>query len=61
MKILITLDEVLEKCNDWEYFCDKEGYSEWAVNEGGGDIEICLSEKKAKKYGIIKKNKKYEN
>lgn len=55
MKIYITLEEVLDRCNDWDKFCDKEGYSVWAVNEGGGDIDIYLSEEKAKEYGIIKK------
>lgn len=55
MKILITLGEILDKYNDWETFCEKEGYSIYSVNEGGDDIELCLSEKKAKEYGIIKK------
>lgn len=55
MRIIITLEEVLDRCNDWDYFCDEEGYDIYCVNEGGGDIEIYLSEKKAKKYGIIKK------
>lgn len=51
--IIISLSEVLEKCNDWAEFCLKEGYSEWCVNEGGGDVEITLSLDKAKEYGII--------
>lgn len=55
MKIIISLGEILDRCNDWETFCDKEGYSEWCVKEGGDDIEIYLSEEKAKEYGIIKK------
>lgn len=54
MRIVLTLSEMLDKCDDWEYFCDKEGYSVYAVNEGGGDIEISLTEKQAKKYGLIK-------
>jgi hypothetical protein len=53
MKIFITLEEILERCSDWEDFCEKEGFSEWCVNEGGGDIEICLSEEKAIEYGIL--------
>jgi len=56
MRIYLTLGEVLERCNDWETFCDKEGYSVWSVNEGGDDVEICLSESQAKEYGILKKN-----
>lgn len=55
MRIVLTLSEVLDKCNDWDSFCDKEGYSVYCVNEGGDDIEISLSEEKAKEYGIIKK------
>ena len=53
MTIYITLDEVLSRCNDWDNFCEKEGFSEWCVNEGGGDVEISLSEEKAIEYGII--------
>ena len=53
MKILITLQEVLRRCNDWDIFCADKGYSEWCVKEGGGDIEIELTEKEALKYGLI--------
>lgn len=49
----MTLEEVLDKCNNWEYFCEKEGWSKWAVNEGGGDITVCLTEEKAREYGIL--------
>ena len=58
MRIYITLEEVLHKCNDWDKFCEEEGYSVWVVNEGGGDIEISLTEEQAKKYGIIKPERK---
>jgi len=54
MIINMTLSEVLDKCNDWEYFCKEEGWSEWAVNEGGGDVEVYLTEELAYKYGILK-------
>jgi len=54
MIINMTLSEVLDKCNDWEYFCKEEGWSEWAVNEGGGDVEVYLTEEQAYKYGILK-------
>ena len=54
MRITLTLEEVLHKCNDWEVFCEEKGYSEWAVNEGGGDIEVSLTEEEVIKYGIIK-------
>jgi len=55
MIINMTLEEVLDKCNDWEYFCKEEGWSEWAVNEGGGDVEVYLTEEQAYKYGIMKR------
>lgn len=56
MRIYISLEEVLDRCNDWDAFCENEGFSVWCVNEGGGDIEISLTEKQAIKYGIIKGN-----
>lgn len=54
MVITMRLDEILRRCNDWETFCEKEGWSEWSVNEGGGHIRVALSEEKAKEYGLIK-------
>jgi len=54
MIIITTLKEVLDKCNDWEYFCKEEGWSEWTVNEGGGDVEIQLTDRQCYKYGLIK-------
>lgn len=56
MKIQLTLREVLDKCNDWDYFCEEEGWSVWAVNEGGGDCAVSLTEEQAKKYGILKRD-----
>lgn len=53
MTVTLTLSEILDKCFDWDVFCEKEGMSVWCVNEGGGDISITLSEDKAKEYGII--------
>jgi hypothetical protein len=54
MKIFLTLSEVSDRCYDWEDFCEAEGWSVWAVNEGGGDVEVALSEEQAKLYGIIR-------
>lgn len=54
MTIYLTLAEVLDRCSDWDDFCEKEGWSVWAVNEGGGDIDVVLTEDKAKEYGIIR-------
>ncbi len=55
MTINMTLEEVLDKCNDWDYFCEEEGWSVWAVNEGGGDVEVYLNEEQCYKYGILKR------
>lgn len=54
MIISLTLSEILEKCNDWQYFCNEEGWSEWSVNEGGGNITVYLNEEQCRKYGILK-------
>ena len=54
MLISLTLSEILDRCNDWDEFCSDKGWSEWCVNEGGGDIEVTLTEEEAIKYGVIK-------
>jgi hypothetical protein len=56
MTITMTLREVLKRCNDWDYFCEEEGWSIWCINEGGGDLNITLTEEKCYRYGILKKN-----
>lgn len=53
MKITITLSEVLDKCNNWNTFCNNEWYCERVVNEWWWDVEIDLSVEKAKKYWLI--------
>ena len=53
MTICVKLKEVLANCNDWLLFCKEKGWAEWVVNEGGGDIEVTLSEEDAKRYGLI--------
>lgn len=55
MKIILTLSEILDQCNDWDFFCQEEGWSEYAVNEGGGDIQVTLSKEQCYKYGILKR------
>jgi len=54
MIIVVTLSEVLDKCDDWELFCKEKGWSEYAVNEGGGDIRVRLTKHECHKYGLIK-------
>lgn len=53
MRINLTLSEVLDRCNNWLAFCERFGWSEWAVNEGGGDIEVSLTEEEAMEFGLI--------
>lgn len=60
MTINTTLGEILRNGNDWDNFCEKEGYSIYCVNEGGGDMEINLTEEQAIEYGLIS-IKKTEN
>lgn len=52
MTITMTLSEVLDRCWSWDYFCEIKGYSVWAVNEGGGDVEVNLTEDELKIFGI---------
>lgn len=49
----LTLQEILHTCNNWEEFCRLHGFSEWAVNEGGGDVEVELDAQQAHHLGII--------
>lgn len=56
MNITLTLAEVLNRCRDWDYFCEQEGWSVWAVNEGGGDVSVTLTEEKLYEYGILKRD-----
>jgi hypothetical protein len=53
MTITMTLSEALHRCRDWLAFCDEFGWSEWACNEGGGDIEVHLSEEEAIRHGLM--------
>ena len=53
MKIVITLAEVLSKCDDWEKYCNERGYDTWIAADGGGDIEDTLTEEEAFEYGLF--------
>lgn len=50
----MSLQEVMDCTNNWLLFCELKGFSEYAVNEGGGDVEVDLSLQEAHKLGIIK-------
>jgi len=54
MTITFTLEEILDNCSDWDFFCKEEGWSEWAVNEGSGNVSVCLTEEQCYKYGLLK-------
>jgi len=52
----MTLSEVMKTCSDWPVFCCATGFSEWAVAEGGGDVEVELTLEDAFDYGILRKS-----
>ena len=52
----MTLREILNTCGDWDTFCRKYGWSEWAVSEGGGHIEQELTLEEAYELGILRKS-----
>lgn len=52
--MILTLQEVKDTCHDWTEFCHLHGFSEWVVNEGGGDVEISLTDQQAHYLGILK-------
>jgi len=49
----ITLQEIMD-CGAWEKYCELHGCSEWAVNEGGGDVQVSMSIHQAHHLGIVK-------
>jgi hypothetical protein len=50
----MTLQEIMDTCPDWDKFCALKGVSEWAVKEGGGDVQITLNVQEAHQLGIVK-------
>lgn len=52
MLIYCTLSEILQY-GDWEKFCKGKEVNEYAVNEGGGDIEVVLTPEEIVKYGLL--------
>lgn len=49
----MTLQEIMDTCNDWHEFCDLKGFNPWALNEGGGDVEVSLTILEAHTLGIV--------
>lgn len=52
--MILTLQEVMDCCSSWERFCRLHGVSEWAVNEGGGDVKVSLTTHQAHHLGIVR-------
>ena len=53
MKIVLTLSEALDQVNNWLYFCEEFGVSEYAVNSGYGHHEIEMTKEQAERHGLI--------
>ena len=51
--MILTLQEIMDTCRDWEEFCRLHGYNEWAVNEGGGDVTVSITAQQAHHLGIV--------
>jgi len=54
MEIIITLEEIKEKCNDWKQFCEEEGFSVNCVEQGLANITLHVTKQDCFKYGLIK-------
>jgi hypothetical protein len=52
MTITLTLLEAARLC-DWQKFCDVTGFDEYALENGGGDVETTLTEEQAREIGIL--------
>ena len=52
MRVIVTLGEIASN-GDWDTFCQEKGYSVYAVNEGGGDIDVTLTQEEAIRYGLL--------
>jgi hypothetical protein len=50
----MTLQEIMDTCPDWLKACNMLGFSEWAVNEGGGHIQVEITTQQAHQLGIVK-------
>lgn len=57
MKLVLTLNEALISCNDWDGFCEELGLDVYCCANGYGDDEISIPVQTAFKYQIIKDEK----
>ena len=51
--MIMTLQEIFSTCPDWDRFCRLHGFNEYAVNEGGGDVQVSLTISQAYHLGIV--------
>jgi len=53
MRFFVTIEEILDS-GYWIDFCNKYGYSEYAVNEGiNENEEIEITEYEAREWGLL--------
>ena len=52
--MIMTLQEVMDTCHDWLEFCQKKGFSEYSINEGGEDVQVILTTQEAHDLGIVR-------
>lgn len=50
----MTLQEIMDTTPDWIKACNMLGFSEWAVNEGGGHVQVEITTQQAHQLGIVK-------
>jgi len=50
----LTLQEVMDICPSWDDFCELKGFSPYAVNEGGGHVEVSLTLEEACNLKMVK-------
>lgn len=53
MVITLTLNEVMDCCDDWEEFCRDMGWSIFACAEGGAGVTVSLTKEQAIKHGLL--------
>ena len=50
----LTLKEIMDSCYNWDRFCELHGFSVYAVEEGGGDVQVSLTIHQAHHLGIVR-------
>lgn len=55
-EVTFTLREILNKCYDWDEFCEEFGWSVWAVDEGDEEITQTMTIKEARYHGLLRES-----